>query len=87
MAEARWTSGDRGLIVREGGDRHLYVRLTGTWRIADGVPLGADVTEWLSGHPVSHVSFDGRVVGLLLDLFAGLPEEEVRRDGGAEHGE
>jgi phospholipid/cholesterol/gamma-HCH transport system permease protein len=33
--------------------------MSGTWRIADGVPLGADVTEWLSGHPVSHVSFDG----------------------------
>ena len=30
--------------------------------MADGVPLGADVTEWLSGRPVSRVSFDGRGV-------------------------
>ena len=62
MAEARWTSGDRELTVWAGGDRRVHVRLAGTWRIADGVPLGADVTDWLSGRPVSHVSFDGRGV-------------------------
>jgi phospholipid/cholesterol/gamma-HCH transport system permease protein len=30
--------------------------------MADGVPLGAEVTRWLSGHPVTQVSFDGRGV-------------------------
>lgn len=62
MDETRWTSGERELTVWTEADRRLYVRLTGTWRIADGVPLGAAVTDWLAGFPVSRVSFDGRGV-------------------------
>lgn len=59
MADARWSSGDRELIVSRGGDRAVRVRIAGRWRLHDGVASGEEVAAWLSGRPVSVVSFEG----------------------------
>jgi phospholipid/cholesterol/gamma-HCH transport system permease protein len=59
VADARWSSGDRELIVSERGDREVRVRIAGSWRLGEGVASGDEVAAWLSGRPVSRVSFDG----------------------------
>jgi phospholipid/cholesterol/gamma-HCH transport system permease protein len=58
VADARWSSGDRELIVWEGGDRRAHVRISGSWRLRDGIP-DVQVAEWLSGRSVSAVAFEG----------------------------